>query len=117
MSAHFQGERWREVLEFIAQSLSNYCLARGRYELAHELHAIGTEEYERRVVNTALPGETNADGKSPREFLEEFKQRLAEFPLLVATRSRILESLNGRTEGIDRDKMKTVVKHEGSTAF
>jgi DNA-binding IclR family transcriptional regulator len=50
-------------------------------------------------------------------FLEEYEQRLAEFPLLVATRSRLLELLNGRPEGIDREKLKTLVKHEGSTAF
>ena len=117
MSAHFQDARWRDYLEFNAMSFSNYCLARGRYELAHELHAIGTELYERAIVNNEFPGETNDDGKPFTEFLEEYKQRLAEFPLLVATRSRILENLNARAEEIDRDKLKTIVKHEGFTAF
>jgi hypothetical protein len=117
MSSHFQDARWREVLEFSALGLSSYCLARGRYELAHELHAIGTESYERAILNKELPDKANDDGKRPSQFLEEYKQRLAEFPLLVATRSRLLESVIGRAEGIDRDKLKTAVKHEGSTAF
>jgi hypothetical protein len=97
--------------------LSSYCLARGRYELAEELHAIGTEWYEREIVSKTRPGETNDHGQTVGQILEEYRQRLAEFPLLVATRTQLLESLNSHSEGIDREKLKNLVKHEGSTAF
>jgi hypothetical protein len=96
---------------------SSYCQARGRYELAHELLEIGTEWYEREVVNKAPLGDTNDYGKPFTEFLEEYRQRLAELGLLLVTRSRLLETLNGLAGGIDREKLKTVVKHDGSTAF
>ena len=117
MASRFQEGPWRDWYEANAMELSSYCLARGRYELAHELHAIGSRSYERQVINKAPLGDTNDDGKPLTQFLEEYRQRLAEFPLLVVTRSRILERLNGFAGGIDRDKLKTVVKHEGSIAF
>jgi hypothetical protein len=117
MSAQFQEQRFRRWYELNATEQSSYCNARGRYELAHELHAIHTEWYEREVVNKGHLGETADDGKPFKQTLEEYRQRLAEFPLLVVTRSRILECLNGLSAGIDREKLKTVAKHEGSTAF
>jgi hypothetical protein len=117
MSAHFQDARWRSLSVFNAMQLSSYCQARGRYELAHELHGIGTEWYERNMISKSLPGEVNDHGKPISQFLEEYKRQLAEFPLLLDTRSRLLESLNGLAGGIDRDKLKTVVKHDGSTTF
>jgi hypothetical protein len=53
MSSRFQEGRWRDWYEANAMELSTFCLARGRYEVARELHAIGTECYEREVVNKA----------------------------------------------------------------
>lgn len=117
MSNRFQEGRWRDWYEANAMELSAFCLARGRYEVAHELHAIGTDSYEREVVNKAYPGDTAAEREHYRQVLREYKERLAEFPLLVSTRSRFLESLSANAGGIDRDKFKTKVNHEGSTAF
>jgi hypothetical protein len=118
MSALCREAPWRDWHEANATRLSSYCEARGRYELAHELHSIGTDRYEREIVNKANPLHfTTDDLKRFRQFLEEYKTRLDEFPLLLATRSRLLEILNGHTEGIDRDKLKTILKHDGSTAF
>ncbi len=117
MTAHFRDGRWQGLDAATAMELSGYFQARGRYELAQGLHAIGTEWYEREVLSKMLPGDTNGEGKPFTQILEEYKQRLAEFPLLLVTRSRLLESLNGLAEEIYRDKLKTLVKHEGSTAF
>jgi hypothetical protein len=117
MSAGFQDQRWQGWHLASAMWMSSYCLARGRYELALELWAIGTEWYEREVANNASLGDTNDYGKPFRQFLEEFRQRLAEFPLLLVTRSRLLETLNGFAGGIDRNKLKAMVKHEGSSTF
>ena len=97
--------------------LSTHCLARGRYELAGELHAIGTEWYEREVVKKREPGDTAKDRKYYRLVLADYKAHLAEFPLLVATRSRFLEELKKHPEGIDRSKFKDEVRHQGSSAF
>jgi hypothetical protein len=117
MASHFHEGRWRDCYEASAMELSSYCQARGRYELAEELLAIGTEWYEREVIKKSHPGDINDYGKPLAQILEEYRQRLAEFPLLWVTRSRLLGSLNGLVDGIDRDKLKTVVKHEGATAF
>jgi hypothetical protein len=117
MSAHLRDGRWRDLDSATAMDLSSYFQARGRYELAEELHAIGTEWYEQVIVRKAPPGEINDHGETPGQILDEYRQRLAEFPLLAATRTRLLEKLSGRVEGIDRDKLKAIVKHEGSTTF
>jgi hypothetical protein len=117
MSSRFQEGRWRDWYEVNAIELSTFCLARGRYEVARELHAIGTDWYEREVVNKSNPGDTAAEREHYCQVLGEYKERLADFPLLVATRTRFLESLNANAGGIDRDKFKSTVVHEGSTAF
>ena len=67
-----------------AMELSGYFQARGRYELAKGLHAIGTEWFEQVIVRQAPPGETNDHGETPGQILDEYRQRLAEFPLLAA---------------------------------
>jgi hypothetical protein len=117
MSAGFQEKRWEGWHKANAISMSSYCQARGRYELALELCEIGTEWYEREVVNNARLGDTNDHGKPFTQFLEEYRQRLADLQFLLATRSRLLETLNGFADGIERDRLKAMVKHEGSTSF
>jgi hypothetical protein len=97
--------------------LSSFCLARGRYEIAQELHAIGTEWYQREVVNRRDPHDSTHDRRQHRELLAEYKARLAELPLLVVTRSRLINSLRSHPQGIDRNKLKDEVSCEGSTAF
>ena len=97
--------------------LSAFCLTRGRYELAGDLLAIVTEWYEGEVVNKAWPRDTSADPKRYRQVLAQYEERLAELQLLVATRSRVLESLNDNAGGIDRDKLESRLKHDGSTVF
>ena len=117
MSAGIQDPRWQGWHIANAMWMSSYCQARGRYELALELRAIGTEWYEREVVNKAHLGDTNDYGKPFRQFLEEYRQRWPNFHYSWLTRSRLLETLNGLAGGIDRDKLKAMVKHEGSTTF
>jgi hypothetical protein len=117
MSNRFLDGRWRDWYEVNAMELSRFCLARGRYELAGELHAISTDWYEREVANKPQPGDTVADRQRTRGVLREYKDRLAEFPLLVATRSRFLDSLKANVGGIERDKFKNQISHQGSTTF
>jgi hypothetical protein len=117
MTGRFREGPWREWYEVNAMGLSSYALARGRYEIAQELHTIGTEWYEREVVKKRDPNDTAKDRRQYRELLAEYKSRLSEFPLLVATRSRLIESLRRYPQGIDRNKLKGEIGHGGTTTF
>ena len=93
-----QGE-WREWYAVNAMSLSSHCRARGRYELASELHGIGTEWYEKEVVLKPHPGDTAEDRKVYRQVLADYKAERPEFGLLVATRKRLLKALSKHPSG------------------
>ncbi len=97
--------------------LSSHCRARGRYEIALELHDIGTERYEREVILKPQPGDTAEDRKKYREILADYKADRAEFPFLISTRARLLETISKHQDGIDRNKLKGEIQHQGSTTF
>jgi hypothetical protein len=111
-----QGE-WREWYADNAMSLSSHCRARGRYELASDLHDIGTEWYEKEVVLKRQPGDTADDRKTYRQVLADYKAERPEFGLLVATRKRLLDALSKYPSGIDRNALKKEIGHQGSTTF
>ena len=98
-----------------ADELSKFCLARGRYEIASELHELATEWYEQ----FAKPekGSTASDRRRYREVLQAYKNYLSEFKLLIETRDRLILTLKGNPEGIDRDKLRAEVIHGGVTSF
>ncbi len=98
-----------------AMELSKFCLARGRYEVASELHQLGTEWYERFAKPEG--GATASDHRIYRDVLKSYKDFLPEFALLIETRDRVLLTLKNHPEGIDRDKLKAKVAHRGVTSF
>jgi len=98
-----------------AIELSKFCLARGRYEVANELHELGTEWYER--FAKPEPGATREDHQCYRDVLASYKDYFSEFPLLIETRDRLLTALRNHPQGIDRDKLKREVTHKGVTTF
>jgi hypothetical protein len=106
-----QGD-WYEVN---ALDLAKHCVARGRYEVAREFHEVGLAWYERNVVKE--PGASADDRKRSRQVLADYKAQLAELPLLVQARGRLLVALRPHHGGIDRNKLKGEVMHEGTTAF
>lgn len=108
---------WRDWYAVNAMSLSSHCRARGRYEIALELHDIGTEWYEREVVLKRQPGDTAEDRKTYRQVLADYKADRAEFPLLIATRIRLIETISKHQDGIDRNKLKCDIQHQGATTF
>jgi hypothetical protein len=108
---------WRDWYAVNAMSLSSHCRARGRYEIALELHDIGTEWYERAVVLKREPGDTAENRKTYRQVLADYKADRAEFALLMATRTRLVDAVGKRQDGVDRNKLKSEIHHQGSTTF
>lgn len=98
-----------------ALDIAKHCLARGRYELAREFHGVGMAWYERHVVKD--PGASAADRKRARMVLADYKAQMAEFPLLVQSRERLLIALRPHQGGIERNRLKGEVNHQGTTAF
>jgi hypothetical protein len=78
MPAYFQDAHSRVWYETNAMQFSGFCLARGRYELAHELHAIGTEWYEREIVSKTGLGETN-DPRAPQVHTSSFQKQTDDY--------------------------------------
>jgi hypothetical protein len=111
-----QGE-WHDWYETNAMSLSNQCRARGRYEIAFELHVIATAWYEQNVVRMKQPGDTPEFRKRCRQLLAEYRAYNAEFPLLIATGNRLVEHLTHTQTAIERNKLKAIIGHQGVTAF
>ena len=108
---------WRDWYAVNAMELCGHCRARGRYEIALELHDIGTEWYEREVVLKPQPGDTAEDRKKYREILADYKADRAEFPLLISTRARLIEIISKHQDGIDRNKLKSEIEHQGATTL
>ncbi len=104
---------WRDWYAVNAMELSSHCRARGRYEIALELHDIGTEWYEREVVLKPQPGDTAEDRKKYREVLADYKADRAEFRFLISTRARLLETISKHQDGIDLNKLKGGIQHQG----
>ena len=100
-----------------AMELSKFCLARGRYEIAQELHLIGTDWYDRMVVQRPNPGDTREDRKANRELLASYREYASEFPKLIEARERLLAAVSDHPAGIDRNEFKNSVKHSGVTTF
>lgn len=117
LPAYILKGEWQDWYAVNAMSLAGHCRARGRYELALELHDIGTEWYERNVVLKREPGDTAADRKNYREVLAGYKAARPEFALLIATRPRLIESLGKHQGGVDRNALKREIGHQGATTF
>ena len=71
-----------------AMGLSKFCLAHGRYEVASELHELGTEWYERFAKPEG--GATASDRAVYRDVLKSYKDFFPEFALLIETKDRLL---------------------------
>jgi hypothetical protein len=117
MPTYFRRGEWSDWYAVNAMELSKFCLARGRYEIANELHLIGTENYERTVVLKQDPNDTPKDREHYREVLAAYKDHLSEFPKLFDTKARLLAALSDHPKGIERGKLSSKVKHAGATTF
>ncbi len=117
MPTYFRGGEQSDWYAVNAMELSKFCLARGRYEIAYELHLIGTENYERTVVLKPDPGDSPDDRDRYREVLASYNDHLSEFPKLFETKIRLLAALSDHPQGIERGKLNSEVKHAGATTF
>jgi hypothetical protein len=96
--------------------LAERCAARGRYELAEFFQRLGARSYDVNVVRKRDPLDSDVDKAHQREFLQSYKDKIKEFPLLVDTRRKILGFLAKHPAGIERNKLKRDIAHAGTTS-
>jgi hypothetical protein len=109
--------RYKDAEEVNAIDYASKCERRGRYELALEFHKIGTNWYERNVVNKPSPYDTEEYKKIFRQNLKEYENKLIIYPHLSIIRNDIINKLRNYPNGIERKDLFTLVEYKGLINF
>lgn len=114
---NFAIDEWHEIL--LGDIYAKKARADGRYEVAEAFHEIGTQNYLTDVVgnraNAPMTLEQQEQFEAYHTYLVEY---MPEYQHLIQTRKKIIVYLSEHSEGIQRDKLKSILGgHDGSTKW